>query len=136
MASPTTCNALKQIARDFLRSLNDPKQVTLGFEQARSLTTNDISVTHDSYPSANGIDAFLGGWAKAKQFMPKFHMEIVDMIAEVDAGGAGGRVWVFSKISGGKVGEERDSVDMMCINAGGKISESKDVQRVTAAGDV
>ncbi|KAF5591807.1 hypothetical protein FPANT_5557 [Fusarium pseudoanthophilum] len=136
MASPTTCNALKQISRDFLRSLNDPKQVALGFEQARSLTTNDISVTHDSYPSANGIDAFLSGWAKAKQFMPKFNMEIIDMIAEVDIGGAGGRVWVFSKITGGKGGEERDSVDMMCINAEGKISKSKDVQRVTVAGGV
>ncbi|KAH7222583.1 uncharacterized protein BKA55DRAFT_697357 [Fusarium redolens] len=136
MTSPTTCDALKQIARDFLRSLNDPKQVNLGFEKARNLATDDVSVTHDSYPSTNGIGAFLSGWAKAKQFMPKFDMEIIDMVAEVDAGGAGGRVWVFSKISGGKGGEERDSVDMMCIDATGKISKSKDVQRVTVTGEV
>jgi hypothetical protein len=62
--------------------------------------------------------------------MPTFHYDIIDMIAEVNENGAGGRVWVYAKVTGRPDALEVDSVDMMMINEEGKITESKDVQRV------
>ncbi|KAF4448022.1 hypothetical protein F53441_8495 [Fusarium austroafricanum] len=122
---------LKKIASDFLGALTDAGS---DYTNARNLATADISVSHDSYPPAHGIEQFLASWAKARQSMPNFQMKVVDMIAEMGSSGAGGRVWVFSNMSGGKGGEERDSIDMMCINADGKVYQSKDVQRTTVAG--
>jgi hypothetical protein len=52
------------------------------------------------------------------------------MIAEMDGNsGAGGRVWIFSCITGNNGNHRIDSVDMMTINGEGKIVKSKDVQR-------
>ena len=67
--------------------------------------------------------------------MPDFHYDIIDMIAEVSETGAGGRVWVYAKVTGRIDCLEVESVDMMTINEEGKVMESKDVQRATKAGE-
>ncbi|KAJ4249730.1 hypothetical protein NW762_012071 [Fusarium torreyae] len=129
MPAATTCDELKKIASDFINALAGPNQVDFDPTEARALVTEDLSVSHDSYPPTEGAEKFLSGWAKAKQFMPGFRMEAVDMIAEVDASGAGGAVWIFHKVSGGR-GGEKDSVDMISINREGKVWKTKDVQRI------
>ncbi|KAM0545362.1 hypothetical protein ACHAPJ_011346 [Fusarium lateritium] len=132
MPPATTSAELKKIASDFINALADPNQVDFYPTKARALIAEDLSVSHDSYPPTEGAEQFLSGWAKAKQFMPEFRMEAVDMIAEVDASGAGGKVWIFHKVSGGRGGAEKDSVDMISINREGKVWKTKDVQRITS----
>ncbi|KAF4965517.1 hypothetical protein FSARC_6697 [Fusarium sarcochroum] len=128
----TTRVELKTIASDFINALADPNQVIFDPSNARALVADNLSVSHDSYPPTQGAEQFLSGWEKAKQFMPHFRMEVVDMIAEVDTSGAGGKVWIFSKVSGAKGGAEKDSVDMISINGEGKVWKTMDVQRITS----
>ena len=61
--------------------------------------------------------------------MPEFHLEILDVVAEVtDAQRGCGKVWVYSKITGLLGKEEKSSVDMMRWEDGVFV-ETRDVQR-------
>jgi hypothetical protein len=126
-SKPTTTAALKAIVRTcFVALCNVPRDLAL----ARSYLAPDFKITHDSDQSSAGADTFVSNWEKLSEIMPTFHYDIIDMIAEVNENGAGGRVWVYAKVTGRPDALEVDSVDMMMINEEGKITESKDVQRV------
>lgn len=129
MAALSSPAALRAIAKGFLAELTSATYSRAAVEPY--LSASALRITHDSFPSVTSRAAFLDGWDKAPAAMPEFHMELIDAVAEVDsATGAGGKVWIFSKISGAADGE-RDSMDMMRINEGGLIVESRDVQRIS-----
>jgi hypothetical protein len=132
LSKPTTPAALKAIARTCFVSLcNAPRDLTLG----RSFLAPNFSITHDSNPPSTDPDEFIRNWEKLQGIMPNFHWDIIDMVAEVNETGAGGKVWVYAKVTGRIDCLEVDTVDMMTINEEGKVVESRDVQRVTKAAD-
>jgi len=125
--NPNTAAALKSIARASLEALcNEPRNFTL----SRFMLADTVEIQHDSHPPTTDPDVFTTNFQEILKIIPDFHMQIKDIIAEVDESGVGGgRVWVFSRITGIQSKMQVDSVDMMTINSQGKVVKSKDVQR-------
>lgn len=126
MAPTLTATELKSTARTLITAICNDRNLDL----AKSHNATSISMTHDDNPPITSVDDFLANWQKLLTFMPDFHLEILDMVAEVGEKTQGGKVWVFSRIKGLPGGVKKDSVDMMDFDADGKFVRSKDVQRV------
>lgn len=120
-----TADLLKSRAKTIMEGLvNDHSDPT--FPKLAPLIDASAVFTHSDWPG-NERDALFKFLSGLTAEMPRFHVEIKDMIAEFDE--TGGQVWIFSRITGGPEGDEVDSVDMMVFNDQGILIRSKDVQR-------
>jgi hypothetical protein len=127
-SKPTTPAALKAIVRTcFVALCKVPHDLSLG----RSFLAPYFSITHDSNPPSTDPDEFVSSWEILQEIMPNFHWDIIDMVAEANETRAGGKVWVYAKVTGRIDCLEVDTVDIMTINEEEKVVESRDVQRVT-----
>lgn len=125
----TSLATVKQLAREMVDNLCNTRDYTSPFIQKH--ISPAFSATHNGVPSADRAD-FLATIGKAMQAMPDFHVEVLDIVAEVDEASGKAKVWVFSKMSGFPGGKLAESVDMMEWD-GDVCVRGKDVQRIFEA---
>lgn len=108
---------LKLLVRMFVAVLNDvPKGDHISSPFAmRDLFAADFRVSSSAgLPCVTGRDHFLQGCELIRSGFPHFHVDIIDMVVEVEDADAGnGKVWVYSKITGLSGEQELLSLDML-----------------------
>ena len=106
--------------------------ITKDFNEMSNVLASNIEALHDDNPALVGADHFVSHFKAILEKVPSFTYEIHDVIAQLDAKG-GGKVWVYATLSGLPGGAKKDTVDMMDIDADGKLLKTKDVQRLLGA---
>ncbi|KAF2164486.1 hypothetical protein M409DRAFT_25364 [Zasmidium cellare ATCC 36951] len=124
----TTPESLKARGLEILRILCVDK----AFDKMPGVLDPNVEAYHDDEAALVGRDNFISHFQHLLTAVPTFSYQIYDSVAELDKGGKGGRVWIFSRLLGLPKGIQKDTVDMFDIDGEGRLVRMKDVQRLVA----
>ncbi|KAK4499512.1 hypothetical protein PRZ48_010027 [Zasmidium cellare] len=123
--SYTTPESLKARGLEILKILCVDK----AFDKMPGVLDSNVEAYHDDAPALVGREIFISHFQHILTAVPDMSYEIYDSVAELDKGGKGGRVWIFSRLSGLPKGIQKDTIDMFDIDGKGQLVRMKDVQR-------
>lgn len=126
--SVTTTEALRARGLEIINILCVDKV----WDKMASVMAPNVEAYHDDGEALVGRDHFISHWQKAASALPDMAYHVYDLVAELDKVGKGGKVWVFSRITGLPRGIQKDTIDMFDIDGNGQLVKTKDVQRAIA----